>query len=214
VATDGVQVWAAPRNGACVLRLAGELDVATTADALLVRAAASVRAVPGPVLIDLSGLTFIDAHGARALAGLTQTPLDGRAAAVRHCPLRIRRLLNVFRVPLDCPPADDNPARQTETTTLADQVRRARLRARESRLDASGTMARLTDTLIRLASTIERTDLIREQARCTLADSRAVRRQIMQSRLGTAASTAALPRDALLPGYALEAELSADDARP
>jgi anti-anti-sigma regulatory factor len=208
VATDGVQVWAAPRNGACVLRVAGELDVATTADALFDRAAASVRAVPGPVLIDLSGLTFIDAHGARALDTLIRTPLDGRAAAVRNCPLRIRRLLTVFRVPLDCPPADDNPARQTATTALADQVRRARLRARESRLDASGTMALLTDTLIRLASTIERTDLIREQARCTVADSRAVRQQLLQSRLGTAAPTAALPRPAL------EAELSADDARP
>jgi anti-anti-sigma regulatory factor len=208
VATDGVQVWAAPRNGACVLRVAGELDVATTADALVHRAAASVRAVPGPVLIDLSGLTFIDAHGARALDTLIRSPLDGRTAAVRHCPLRIRRLLNVFRVPLDCPSAEDNPARQTATTALADQVRRARLRARESRLDASGTMARLTDTLIRLASTIERTDLIREQARCTVANSRAVRQQLMLTRLGTAAPAAAAG------GYVLEADLSADDARP
>jgi hypothetical protein len=182
--------------------------VATTADALVNRAAASVRAVPGPVLIDLSGLTFIDAHGARALAALIRTPLDGRAAAVRHCPMRIRRLLNVFRVPLDGPSAEDSPARETTTTALADQVRRARLRARESRLDASGTMDRLTDTLIRLASTIERTDLIREQARCTVADSRAVRQQLIQSRLGIAAPAPALP------GYMLEAELSADDARP
>jgi anti-anti-sigma regulatory factor len=208
VATDGVQVWAAPRNGACVLRVAGELDVATTTDALLDRAAASVRAVPGPVLIDLSGLTFIDAHGARALAALTRTPLDGRAAAVRHCPMRIRRLLTVFRVSLDCPSAEDSPARETTTTALADQVRRARLRARESRLDASGTMDRMTDTLIRLASTVERTDLIREQARCTVADSRAVRQQLIQSRLGSAAPTPALPE------YMLAAELSADDARP
>jgi hypothetical protein len=145
------------------------------------------------VLIDLSGLTFIDAHGARALYALIRTPLNGRAAAVRHCPLRIRRLLNVFRVPLDCPPSDDRPVRQTTTTALADQVRRARLRARESRLDASGTLARLTDTLIRLASTVERTDLIREQARCTVADSRAVRKQLLQSRLGTEAATVVLP---------------------
>jgi anti-anti-sigma regulatory factor len=201
-----VQVWAAPRNGACVLRVAGELDVATTADALLARAAASVQAVPGPVLIDLSGLTFIDAHGARALSALIQTPLDGRAAAVRHCPLRIRRLLNVFRLPLDYSSAEEIPAGQTATTALADQVRRARLHARESRLDASGTMARLTDTLIRLASTRERTDLIREQAQRTLADSRAVREQLIYSQRGAAASTAALP------GYVLE--LSADDVRP
>jgi anti-anti-sigma regulatory factor len=203
-----VQVWAAPRNGACVLRVAGELDVATTADALLARASASVQAVPGPLLIDLSGLTFIDAHGARALAALIQTPLDGRAAAVRDCPLRIRRLLNVFRVPLDCLPAEEMPAQQTPTTVLADQVQQARLRARESRLDASGTLARLTDTLIRLASTIERSDLIREQARSTVADSRAFRQRLIQSRRGAAGSTAVLPR------FPLTAELSADDARP
>jgi anti-anti-sigma regulatory factor len=187
VATDGVQVWAMGRNGACVLRVAGELDVATTADALVGRAVASVQAVPGPVLIDLSALTFIDAHGARALAALVRTPLDGRLASVRHCPLRIRRLLNVFRVPLDCPSAEDGPALPTATTALADRVRRARLDARESRLDASGTLARLTDTLIRLASTIERTDLIREHAQRTLADSRAVRQQLILSRPGTAA---------------------------
>jgi anti-anti-sigma regulatory factor len=102
-----------------VLRVAGELDVATTADALVARAAASVRAVPGPVLIDLSALTFIDAHGARALAVLIRTPLNGRAVAVRHFPARIRRLLNVFRVPLDCRPADDRPARQTSSGSPA-----------------------------------------------------------------------------------------------
>ena len=104
MATDGVHVWAVRRNGACVLRVAGELDVATTADDLVARAAASVRAVPGPVLIDLSALTFVDAHGARALDALIRTPLDGRAAAVRHCPPRIRRMLNVFRVPLSTVP--------------------------------------------------------------------------------------------------------------
>ena len=120
MATDGVRIWAVLRNGACVLRVAGELDVATTTDELIDRAAASVRAVPGPVLIDLSALTFIDAHGARALDALIRTPLDGRAAAVRHCPLRIRRMLEVFRVALDCPPAQDRTASHTVTTSLAD----------------------------------------------------------------------------------------------
>ena len=126
--------------------IAGELDVAT-ADALAARAAASVRAVPGPVLVDLSGLGFIDARGARALDALIRTPLDGRAAAVRRCPLHIRRMLNVFRLSLDCPRAEDRTAWQTGTAMLADQVRYTRAHARESRLDASGTLARLADTL-------------------------------------------------------------------
>jgi anti-sigma B factor antagonist len=194
VATDGVQVRAVRSNGACVLRIAGELDVAT-ADALADHAAASVREVSGPVLVDLSGLTFIDAYGARALDALIRSPPDGRAATIRRCPLRIRRTLNVLRLSLDSSPATDSTAGQTVTTALTDQVRRTRLSARESELDACGTLARLTDTLIRLASTIERTELIREQVRSTLASSRAAHHQLIElPRQGTPTATAALIR--------------------
>ena len=187
---DGVRIWATHSNGACVLRIAGELDVAT-ADAFSASAAVSVRAVPGPVLVNLSGLAFLDARGARALDALIQNPPDGRVIVVRYCPLRIRRMLDVLRLPLVCPPAEDRTTSPTVTTALADQVQRGRARARESRLDASGTLARLTDTLIRLANTKERGDLIREQGRRTLASSRAARQQLIQSRQGNPAATAA-----------------------
>jgi hypothetical protein len=63
-----------------------------------------------------------------------------------------------------------------------DEVRRARLHAGEAKLDASGTLAELADTRIRLASTIERAGLIREQGRQTLARSRAGREQALRFR--------------------------------
>lgn len=175
-------------NGACLLRIAGELDVAT-ADALADRVATAVRAVPGPVLVDLSGLTFVDARGARALDALIRSPPDGRVAAVRSCPLCIRHMLDVFGLSLDSPLAEDEAAQPTATTALADRLRRTRRHAAESRLDASGTLARLTDTLIRLASTKERTDLMREQGRRTLASSRAARQQLIESRQVIPAAT-------------------------
>jgi anti-anti-sigma factor len=192
VTTDDVQVWAVRSNGACVLRIAGELDLAT-ADALADRAAEAVREVPGPVLLDLSGLEFLDARGARALDALLKSPPDGRMAAVRHCPLRVRRMLNSLRTPLDYLPAESGPARETGTTELADQVRRARISARESRLDASGTLARLTDTRIRLASTVERTDLVRQQVQRTLASSRATRQRLTVSGQENRTPAALLP---------------------
>ena len=63
-----------------------------------------------------------------------------------------------------------------------DEVRRARLHAGEAKLDASGTLAKLADTRIRLASTIERAGLIREQGRQALASSRAGREQALRYR--------------------------------
>lgn len=51
------------RNGACMLRIAGGLDV-SMADALTGHANAAVQAIPGAVLVVLSGLSVIDARGA------------------------------------------------------------------------------------------------------------------------------------------------------
>ena len=177
---DQVEIRAARSNGTCVLRIAGELDM-TVGDALAARAAAAMRGIPGPVLINLADLTFIDAHGAHALDALIQNPPDGRPIAVRYCPLAIRRVLDMLRLPLDYP-AGDESAQQTATTELTSQVRRARLLASQSRLETSGTLTQLADTLIRLASTIERTELIREQGRQIVASSRATRRQLTGSR--------------------------------
>jgi len=183
-----VEIRAAPANGACTLRIAGELDL-TAGDALAARAAAAVRAVRGPVLVDLSGLTFIDAYGARALDALIRNPPDGRPIAVRCCPLPVRRALDMLRLSLDYP-AGGEDAQRAAMTELISRVRRARLLASQSRLEASGTLARLGLTRIRLASTRERTELICEQGRQVVASSRATRQQLIRSRQATGPGTA------------------------
>ncbi len=156
---DAVRVRAERRNGACLLRISGELDL-ITADALGARADAAVQDVPGPVLVDLSGLTFIDARAARALDAVMRTLPEGRPVSVRCCPRGIRRAFDLLGLSLNYKQAD-------VPGILHD--------AREARLEAGTRLARLTDTGIRLASTIERAGLIREQGRQALAASRAAR---------------------------------------
>lgn len=178
---DGVEVRAERQNGVCVLRISGELDT-MKADTLGERADAAVLGVPGPVLVDLSGLTFIDLHGARVLDAVIQTMPDGRQAAVRFCPRRIRRVLDLAGLSFSCPPSGHAVASEPAATALLDLARRTRLRAGNARLDVSGALACLADTYMRLANTIERAGLIQEQARQAVTAGRGAREQAARSR--------------------------------
>ena len=126
MADDDVQIRTLSLNGACELRIAGELDM-MAADALAERTRTAVEAVPGPVLVDLSGLTFIDLHGARALDEMVRALADGRPVTVRCCPPRVRRVLNLLGLTLDAFPAGDGTVPQPATPAPADEVRRVRL---------------------------------------------------------------------------------------
>lgn len=171
---DGLRVRAERRNGACVLRISGELDT-MSADTLGERADAVVGGMRGPVLVDVSGLTFIDARGARALDAVIQTLPGGRLAALRSCPGDVRRILDILALSPGRPPAGPDTATEPGATALSERVRRARLEAAEAALDASGTIAELIDTCIRVAGTVERAGLIREQGQQARAASRAAR---------------------------------------
>lgn len=137
--------------------------------------------MPGPVLADLSGLTFIDVDGVRVLDAVTQTLPDGRQVAVRFCLRPIRHVLDLWLV-LGLPAVQARRCLRAGMTALSDRARRARLYAGNTRLDASGTLARLADTYIRLANTVERADLILEQGRHAVAASRATRECAARSR--------------------------------
>jgi anti-anti-sigma factor len=63
------QVDVTERDGSTVVALAGDLDLATTADAGAAIRAALAR---GPVLLDLRALVFMDSSGAHLLDGLVR----------------------------------------------------------------------------------------------------------------------------------------------
>lgn len=169
-----LQIKAERRDGMCVLRVAGELDAATTG-AFTAHANAVLHAVPGPVAVDLTALRFVDAAGARALTQLLRSLSDSRLAGVTPCIPVVRRVLRLLGLPPpDCWPARRKTTAQLGTGELVSLVEQARA-------DTSGTLARLQDTCIRLASTRERTDLSREQAQRALARTRASRERLARS---------------------------------
>jgi anti-sigma B factor antagonist len=55
-----------------VIALHGDLDLATPGDELLARLPALNDAASGPVALDLSGISFLDCSGLRALLALEQ----------------------------------------------------------------------------------------------------------------------------------------------
>ena len=185
-----LRVQAESRNGQCVLRIAGDLDMITAGE-FADRADQEVAATPGPVVVDLSGLTFIDARGARALATMIDALPAGRQAVVRSCPPHVRLVLDMLGLPPNYLSADYLSARnrmapQSATRDLVDRVQDARHYAGAAKLGASWVLSRLADTRIRLASTRERTGLLREQGQRTVASSRAVREYVIRSRQETA----------------------------
>jgi anti-anti-sigma factor len=180
---DYLRVQAERRNGMCVLRVSGELDRAT-ADPFVRHADAVVRAIPGPVAIDLTGLKFIDVAGVRVLTQLLRRLSASRLADVSRCTPAVRRVLRL----LGMPPPDywltaQRATALPPTRELADRIERAVFDADETQRATAGTIARLQDTCIRVASTLERTGLTREQARQTLTRAKAAREILTRSRV-------------------------------
>lgn len=184
---DYLQVEAEARNGTCVLRVIGEIDAYVT-DSFTAHADELLRAIPGPVVIDLSGLRFADAHGARALVRIIRNLPAGRLTAILSCPVQVRRVLDILGLPpLSYWVTREPGAPASETLDLVDRIRRAVFDATEARLATNGIRARLADTCIRIANTRERADLIREQGRLALANSKATRETLLRSRQGATA---------------------------
>ncbi len=87
---------AARRDGATVLRLTGDLDLAQ-ADQLVERASAELRARPdGAMVLDCSDLEFCDSSGIRALLRIEQAAAEvGRPLIIRDPRRQLRRLLEL-----------------------------------------------------------------------------------------------------------------------
>ena len=86
----------------CVLSVSGDLDFAT-APVLRALAAPALCAPAGRLVLDLSGLEFVDAGGVRTLAGLTRAAPPSCEVLVRGASRRIRKVLDILDVSLERP---------------------------------------------------------------------------------------------------------------
>ena len=86
----------------CVLSVSGELDIATI-PTLTRQATAALQEPAERLIIDLSGLEFLDCSGVRALAAVTRAAPPGCPVLVRGAGTRARRILDLLAVPLDRP---------------------------------------------------------------------------------------------------------------
>jgi anti-anti-sigma factor len=157
-----LRVGAAIRDGLCELRISGELDV-RAAETFTGRARAAVRAVPGPLVIDLSGVTGLDACGAHALTQFARTLARTRLIGVTSCPPCVSRTLKLAGFP----PLRHWVGRQVApagASELVHRVEAALSEATDTFLATRSSRGRRADVRIRAASTRERAALIREQA--------------------------------------------------
>lgn len=99
--TGGLTIRTERRGRVCFLVVGGALDEASAARLADVteRAVAMMGTQPGRIVIDLSGLSFIDRGGARALARAAR-PVPGR------CPVVVRSLRPVLRQALNVTDTD------------------------------------------------------------------------------------------------------------
>jgi anti-sigma B factor antagonist len=115
-------------GGVCVLAVSGELDIATTPE-LARQAAAALEIPPARLVLDLSGLDFIDCAGAGALAAVIEAlPADCpvTVGSMSCMAQRVLGVLSMFGLSLERPgpAAADTATADTATadTATAGQV--------------------------------------------------------------------------------------------
>jgi anti-sigma B factor antagonist len=85
---------------AVTVSVSGELDIAS-APALAERAGRALEIPAERVVLDLSGLTFIDCAGGRALIALTSATAPGCPVVVRGASHRVRKVLAILDASLE-----------------------------------------------------------------------------------------------------------------
>ena len=157
---DYVRVSSIARGRACVIEVRGELTL-TSEREFTVLTTEALTACHGPVLFDLSGLDFLDCHGARALAKAVRSA-PPHEAELHGCKPLVRRVLDIlgFDLPYRPEPVSETPASPrlrvrvgalTRGETLAAMAHAAESNARQSALYSSEVMSRLAATYSQLA---------------------------------------------------------------
>lgn len=148
-----------------VLVVSGDLDLVSAAEF----AARASRAADGPVerlVLDLSGLRFIDCCGARALAAATRAVGDDCPVIVRAVRPAVRRVLELLRLELERQPLGAGRARERvqgkaraggpNPDRLARQLQVSLVRAQQVRAEARMLAGMVAATEDRLALTFAR----------------------------------------------------------
>lgn len=121
------------RDGRVVIvAVSGELDIAS-APALTERAGRALEIPAEQVVLDLSGLTFIDCAGGRALTALAGAAPPGCPVVMRGASHRVRKVLAIVGAPAD-PTGAPEPTEGVEPTgapEAAEGVEQHGSRARE-----------------------------------------------------------------------------------
>jgi anti-anti-sigma factor len=120
----------------CVLSVSGELDIATVP--ILAGQAAVLHGLAGRLIVDLSGLEFVDCKGAQALAAVTSAVPPGCPVQVRGLAGRLRKVFDILALPLER--HGHVILEHAEWTKLESQVLRSW--ARQARADSQALVAR------------------------------------------------------------------------
>jgi anti-sigma B factor antagonist len=118
----GLDVRIGRDGSACVLTIAGELDIATCGE-LAGLAAPAMTGRAERLVLDLSGLRFIDSRGAAALAALADSADVATPVIVRSAGRAVRKVLDVLGISLErCGPV---PGRRAEWLLLESRAVRS-----------------------------------------------------------------------------------------
>ncbi|MEP7202950.1 MAG: STAS domain-containing protein [Ilumatobacteraceae bacterium] len=92
-AGDGLQIEVLRLDGHAVLVVQGEIDLATAATF----GAAIDRGLEeaGSVVLDFTGVTFMDSSGLNVLVSAASRGFGGDAVLIRNAPLSVHRLLSI-----------------------------------------------------------------------------------------------------------------------
>jgi anti-sigma B factor antagonist len=181
-----------------VLAACGEMDICSsgTFTEFVEGVAAAMTPQPSRIIVDLSGLRFIDCSGARAL-GAVARPEPGRPpVVVRSVRPPVRRVLELMGLELDLlgpnldlmsvdlnPRAAAAAAADSQTGKLVRQLRMARFYAEQAIADSRQAANSLAATEDRIAVTLTQLAVWRPEAADRLtAMSQTARRQAVHMR--------------------------------
>jgi anti-sigma B factor antagonist len=153
----------------CVLAASGEMDIGSSATftEFVEGVAAAMKPRPSRVILDLSGLRFIDCSGARALGAVARSAPGRPPVIVRSVRPPVRRVLDLMGLDLDLlgpsldlmgldlnPRAEVAAVAGSQTGILVRQLQLARSHAEKAIADSRQAAQSLAATEDRIAATL------------------------------------------------------------